>query len=145
MRAQTQDDRPTSRATDREVGVVAAVLVAGSEKAAAHSLGLSHSTVKHHLANARSKVGAETTAQLVWILAPRLPEPEARPRQTSSRRPCASRPDQSKPITPHLHPAGRASSWSSPTSLHNRSATRPGRPSAIRLGAAPNCASGTVS
>ena len=41
-------------ATDREVGVVAAVLVAGSEKAAAHRLGLSHSTVKHHLANARS-------------------------------------------------------------------------------------------
>ena len=41
----------------------------------AHRLGLSHSTVKHHLANARSKVGAATTAQLVWILAPRLPEP----------------------------------------------------------------------
>ena len=60
----------------REVGAVAAVLVAGSEKAAAHRLGLSHSTVKHHLANARPKVGAETTAQLVWILAPRLPEPE---------------------------------------------------------------------
>ena len=49
-----------------------AVLVARSEKAAAHRLGLSHSTVKHHLANARTKVGAETTAQLVWILAPRL-------------------------------------------------------------------------
>ena len=64
------------RATDREVGVVAAVLAAGSEKAAAHRLGLSHSTVKHRLANARSKVGATTTAQLVWILAPRLPEPE---------------------------------------------------------------------
>jgi len=64
------------RATDREVVVVAAVLVAGSEKAAAHRLGLSHSTVKHHRANARSKVGAETTAQLVWILGPRLPEPE---------------------------------------------------------------------
>jgi DNA-binding NarL/FixJ family response regulator len=64
------------RATDREVGVVAAVLVTGSEKAAAHRLGLSHSTVKHHLAHARSKVGATTTAQLVWILAPRLPEPE---------------------------------------------------------------------
>jgi DNA-binding NarL/FixJ family response regulator len=63
------------RATDREVGVVEAVLVAGSEKGAAHRLGLSHSTVKHHLANARSKVGATTTAQLVWILAPRLPEP----------------------------------------------------------------------
>ena len=56
--------------------MVAAVLVAGSEKAAAFSLGLSHSTVKHHLANARSKVGAETTAQLVWILAPRLPGPD---------------------------------------------------------------------
>ena len=57
--------------------VAAAVLEAGSEKAAAHRLGLSHSTAKHHLANARSKVGAATTAQLVWILAPRLPEPEA--------------------------------------------------------------------
>ena len=45
--------------------MVAAVLVTGSEKAAAHQLGLSHSTVKRHLANARSKVGAETTAQLV--------------------------------------------------------------------------------
>jgi DNA-binding NarL/FixJ family response regulator len=67
---------PAGRATDREVGVVAAVLVAGSEKAAAHRLGLSHSTVKHHLANARSKVGVETMAQLVWILAERLPEPE---------------------------------------------------------------------
>jgi len=62
-----------TRATDREV---AAVLVAGSEKAAAHRLGLSHSTVKHHLANAGSKVGTATTAQLVWILAPRLPDPE---------------------------------------------------------------------
>jgi DNA-binding NarL/FixJ family response regulator len=68
--------RPAERATDREVGVVAAVLVAGSEKEAAHRLGLSHSTVKHHLANARSKVEAATTAQLVWILATRLPEPE---------------------------------------------------------------------
>ncbi len=66
--------RPAERATDREVGVVAAVLVAGSEKAAAYRLGLSHSTVKHHLANARFKVGAATTAQLVWILGPRLPE-----------------------------------------------------------------------
>ena len=67
--------RPVERATDREVGVVAALLETGSEKAAAHRLGVSHSTVKHHLANARSKVGAETTAQLVWILGMRLPEP----------------------------------------------------------------------
>ena len=68
--------RPVGRATDREVVVVAAVLAAGSEKEAAHRLGLSHSTVKHHLANARSKAGAETTAQLVWLLGPRLPDPE---------------------------------------------------------------------
>lgn len=65
--------RRSGRASDREVLVVAAVLDAGSEKAAAHRLGLSHSTVKHHLANARAKVGVETTAQLVWILGPRLP------------------------------------------------------------------------
>jgi DNA-binding NarL/FixJ family response regulator len=76
--ARTRAARPTERATDHEIGVVAAVLVAGSEKAAAHRLGLSPSTVKHHLANARSKVGATTTAQLVWILAPRLPEPDGR-------------------------------------------------------------------
>lgn len=79
MAAERMTRRPprhaAGRATEREVGVVAAVLVAGSEKAAAHRLGLSHSTVKHHLANARTKVGATTTAQLVWILAPRLPEP----------------------------------------------------------------------
>lgn len=68
--------RSCGTATDRELAVVAAVIAAGSEKAAAHRLGLSHSTVKHHLANARSKVGAAITAQLVWILAPRLPEPE---------------------------------------------------------------------
>ena len=66
--------------------MVAAVLVAGSEKAAAHRLGLSHSTVKHHLANARSKVGATTTAQLVWILAARLPEPGGTRASTAGRR-----------------------------------------------------------
>ena len=64
------------RATAREIAVVTAVLDAGSDKAAAHRLGLSHSTVKHHLANERSRVAATTTAQLVWILAPRLPEPD---------------------------------------------------------------------
>ncbi len=67
--------RTRARATERELVVVAAVLEAGSEKAAAHQLGLTHSTVKHHLASARSKVGVTTTAQLVWILSPRLPEP----------------------------------------------------------------------
>lgn len=75
--------RGPARTTDRELVVLAAVLEAGSEKAAAHRLGLSHSTVKHHLANARSKVGVETTAQLVWILAPRLPEPQAPARRVA--------------------------------------------------------------
>jgi DNA-binding CsgD family transcriptional regulator len=74
-------DRPGC-ATDREVGIVAAVLAAGSEKEAAHRLGLSHSTVNHHLANARSRVSAATTAQLVWILGPRLPGPRATPKRT---------------------------------------------------------------
>ena len=69
-------ERARARATDSELVVVAAVLAAGSEKGAAYRLGLSHSTVKHHLASARSRVGAATTVQLVWILAPRLPEPE---------------------------------------------------------------------
>ena len=77
MRARGYRERSAAAsATDREISVVAAVVASGSEKAAAHRLGLSHSTVKHHLANARSKVGAATTAQLVWILASRLPAPE---------------------------------------------------------------------
>ena len=66
-------------ATDREVGVVATVLVGGSNKAAAR-LGLSHSTVKHDLASARSRVGAETTALLVWMLAPSCLSPRVEPK-----------------------------------------------------------------
>ena len=65
-----------AQATEREVVVVAAVFAAGSEKAAVHRLGLSHSTVNDHLANARSKVEVATTAQLVWILAPRWRDAE---------------------------------------------------------------------
>jgi hypothetical protein len=52
-------------------------LAAGWEKAATRRLGLSHSTVKRHLANVRSRFGATTRAQLVWILAARLPDPPA--------------------------------------------------------------------
>jgi FixJ family two-component response regulator len=69
--------RSGGTASARKLAVVAAVVAAGSEKAAAYRLGLSHSTAKHHLAKARSRVGATTTAQLVWILGPRLPEAEA--------------------------------------------------------------------
>ena len=43
--------------SDREAGVVAAVLAAGPEKAAAHRLDLSHSTANHHLANATTVRG----------------------------------------------------------------------------------------
>jgi hypothetical protein len=42
---------PPGRATDREVGVIAAVLVTDSEMAAAHRVSLSHLAVKHHLQN----------------------------------------------------------------------------------------------
>ena len=91
--------RPSARATDREIVVVAAVLATGSEKAAAHRLGLSHSTVKHHLASARSKVGAETTAQLVWILAPRLPEPGGDPDGDHLSRSLARRRTERNPST----------------------------------------------
>jgi DNA-binding CsgD family transcriptional regulator len=80
----TRRARRPARATDREIAVVAAVIAVGSEKAAARQFGLSHSTVKHHLASARSKVGATTTAQLVWILAERLPVPEGAARPTPS-------------------------------------------------------------
>lgn len=76
QRPTRQPPRPAERATDREVGVVAAVLAAGSEMAAAHRLGLSHSTVKHHPGERAVQGGGETAAQLVWILAPRIPEPE---------------------------------------------------------------------
>jgi hypothetical protein len=68
--------RDPGRRVDGRTNRQGPVRVAGSEKAAAHRLGLSHSTVRHHLANARSKVGATTTAQLVWILGPRLLEPD---------------------------------------------------------------------
>jgi DNA-binding CsgD family transcriptional regulator len=129
-------------ATDREVSVVAAVLTAGSEKAADHRLGLSHSTVKHHLANARSNVGATTTAELVWILGPWLPEPEGMAQ--AAEKPPALRLSHSKRITPHLHRVRSASAWSSPRPSQSICyAAR--RPSAIRLGAAPNSGSGTVS
>ncbi len=70
-----------------------AVLAAGSEKAAAHRLGLSHSTVKHHLARAL-QVGATTTARLVWNLARRMPEPASAAEEAASHRELAP-PDRS--------------------------------------------------
>ena len=92
------------RATERELVVVTAVIEAGSEKAAAHRLGLSHSTVKHHLANARSKVGATTTAQLAWILAPRLPDPDGRADLDEYHEP-------TRADTPASHEPSRSDGW----------------------------------
>jgi DNA-binding CsgD family transcriptional regulator len=97
---------PAERPTVRELDVLGAVLHAGSEKAAAHHLGLSHSTVKHHLASARSKVGATTTAQLVWMLAGRIPDPDEtrRPPTTlvAPNDPAVERPDTSPTHSPNL-------------------------------------------
>lgn len=109
MRARARaDHRSAERATDREVSVVAAVVATGSEKAAAHGLGLSHPTVKHHLANAGSKVGATTTAQLVWMLAERLPEPE--PRALAHRSPS--------------HPRQQSNGWRAATRMRIPSSAR---------------------
>ena len=77
-------DRPAGCATYREVVVVAAVLVAGSEKAAAHRLGLSHSTVKHHLANARSKLGRRQRRSSCGSSPRACPNPRASPTSRSS-------------------------------------------------------------
>jgi hypothetical protein len=64
--------RPAGRATERENGVFAAVLVAGSEKAAAHSLGLSYSTVKPEASRVldfRARIGGVDLLALGLLLA----------------------------------------------------------------------------
>lgn len=53
----------------------------------ARPAGVGCASAKHRLANARSKVGAETTAQPVWILARRLPEPEGMAKRTRDGQP----------------------------------------------------------
>jgi DNA-binding NarL/FixJ family response regulator len=73
--------RHRRRPTCREIEVLTAVLATGSEKAAAHCLGISAATVKSHLANARSKCGVDTTLQLVQALAPQLPLPNGIPQK----------------------------------------------------------------
>ena len=55
-------------ATPRELDVLAAVLEAGSGKAAACRLGLSEETIGSHLEHVRQKVGAVNTTQAVWRL-----------------------------------------------------------------------------
>jgi hypothetical protein len=68
--------------------------------------------VKRHLANARSIVDVATMAQLVWILAPRLPEPEGmadsgeRPSRRNPKRPDDSFPCGARPFAPATANAG---------------------------------------
>lgn len=62
----------THHVTAAELRAVRAYLQAGSAKDAAHKLGCAESTVKNHLAHARSKLGARTTAEVVFLLHDRL-------------------------------------------------------------------------
>lgn len=66
-RRQAQSSRDVLTIREREVAL--ACIEAGSAKAAAHELGLAEQTVKNHLANVRSKLGATNMAQVAWILA----------------------------------------------------------------------------
>lgn len=63
---------PGSSPTPAELAALQAYLDAGGVKAAAHRLGVAPSTVKNHLANVRSRVGARTTAEAVLMLADSL-------------------------------------------------------------------------
>lgn len=119
------------------------LVVAGSENSAAHRLGLSHSTVKHVLANVRSKAGATTTAQLVWILAPRLPEAEGTSSTDELRTPRRVRPVpvRTARIVPTA-PVARALAPSGAVTLSEESADAlllkggPGRPNRAMVSSA---------
>jgi hypothetical protein len=69
------DVKAAGRATEREVGVVVRSAPPGRRRRLPTASGW-RLDGEAPLANARSKVGAANTAQLVWILPPRLPEPE---------------------------------------------------------------------
>jgi DNA-binding CsgD family transcriptional regulator len=58
--------------TPSELRVIRTYLVTGSTKAAAAALGVAESTIKNHLANARTRLNVSTTAQAVHVLHDRL-------------------------------------------------------------------------
>jgi DNA-binding NarL/FixJ family response regulator len=66
-RRHAQSPRDVLTTREREVALVC--IEAGSAKATAHELGIAEQTVKNHLANVRSKLGATNMAQVAWILA----------------------------------------------------------------------------
>ena len=57
--------------TPRQLEAVRALLVAGSPKGAAETLGISPLTVRNHLADARLRLRVETNEQLVYVLSRR--------------------------------------------------------------------------
>jgi DNA-binding CsgD family transcriptional regulator len=56
---------PPDELTPREREVIRAYARTGSQKEAAHHLGITRHTVKVHLANARARAGVASTVQLV--------------------------------------------------------------------------------
>lgn len=61
-----------SEPTPGELRALRAYLSEGSTRCAAVQLGCAESTVKNHLRNVRTKLGAKTTAQAVFALHDRL-------------------------------------------------------------------------
>jgi DNA-binding CsgD family transcriptional regulator len=59
---------PTDQPTPAEIRALRAYLEEGSTRCAAHAIGCAESTVKNHLKHVRSKLGAKTTAQVVFML-----------------------------------------------------------------------------
>lgn len=63
---------PTDQPTPAELRALRAYLACGSVRDAARSIGLAESTIKGELRSIRSKVGARTTAQAVFLLHDKL-------------------------------------------------------------------------
>ena len=57
-----------SRPTPRQVRMLAAVVAAGSYKAAAYDLRRSESTIRNTMHDMKEQVGVDSLAQLVWTL-----------------------------------------------------------------------------
>lgn len=55
--------------TRRQVEVLEAYLVTGSYSAAAARLGIAYPTVRNHMTDLRCRLGVDTTAQAVYVLA----------------------------------------------------------------------------
>lgn len=63
---------PADQPTDRELECLRAYVDTGSVRAAALRVGCQEQTLKNHLSTLRSKVGARTNAEAVFLLYPKL-------------------------------------------------------------------------